>query len=83
MEELRHANENIKLLMQYKGWTYSTLCKKTGISVVTMRRRLNSEIPKWTMLEAVSIAKAFGIPVSNIFFTRMVPKCNKEELKEA
>lgn len=80
MEELRHANENIKLLMQYKGWTYSTLCKKTGISMVTMRRRLNSEIPKWTMLEAVSIAKAFDVAVDSIFFARMIPKSNKEEV---
>lgn len=81
--DLRYANDNIKLLMKYKGWTQAIVCKKTGMTPVTLRRRLNSKIPTWSMLEAVSIAKAFELPVSNIFFTRMIPKCNREELKEA
>ena len=77
MNELKYANDNIKLLIKYKGWTQAILCKKTGITEVTMYRRLNSKIPKWTMTEAVSIAQAFNLPVSDIFFTRMVPKSNK------
>lgn len=77
--DLRYANNNIKLLLKYKNWTQEDLCKKTGITKITMRRRLNSKIPKWSMLEAVSVAKAFGSSVSDIFFTRMVPKGNKDE----
>lgn len=74
--DLSHANENIKLLLKYKGWTQAALCRKTGITDITMQRRLNSKISKWSMLEAVSIANAFGLSVNDIFFTRMVPKCN-------
>ena len=76
--DLSHANNNIKLLLKYKNWTQATLCKKTGITAITMQRRLNSVVPKWTMIEAVSVAKAFNVPVEEIFFTCMVPKCNKE-----
>lgn len=78
MEQLKYANDNIRLLLNYRNWTQSTLSKKTGISEVTLQRRLNSDIPKWTMLEAVSIAEVFGENVNNIFFTRMIPKGNKE-----
>ncbi|MFL0251374.1 helix-turn-helix domain-containing protein [Clostridium neuense] len=74
--DLSHANKNIKLLLKYKNWTQATLCKKTGITDITMQRRLNSRVPKWSMLEAVSIANAFGLSVNDIFFTRMIPKCN-------
>ena len=82
-QELKYANENIKLLLKYKGWTQATLCKKTGISVVTLRRRLNSKELNWTMSEAICVAKALGESVSDIFFTRMIPKCNKnKELEE-
>ena len=79
MNELKYANDNIRLLLKYNDWTQTILSKKTGISEVTLRRRLNSDIPKWTMLEAVSIAKVFKDDVTNIFFTRMVPKSNKEK----
>lgn len=78
MEQLKYANDNIRLLLNYKNWTQTTLSKKTGISEVTLRRRLNSDIPKWTMLEAVSIAEVLGENVNNIFFTKMIPKGNKE-----
>jgi len=74
--DLKNANDNIKLLMKFKKWTQATLCKKTGITPVTMRRRLSSKISTWSMMEAVSISKAFNLPVSDIFFTCMVPKCN-------
>lgn len=80
--DLSYANDNIKLLLKYKNWTQSILCKKTGMTTVTMQRRLNSGIPKWTMLEATSIAKAFGLSVEEIFFTRMIPKCNSEKKEE-
>ena len=76
---LKYANNNIKLLLKYKNWTQKDLCKKTGITNITMQRRLNSKIPKWSMLEAVSIAKAFDSSVNDIFFIQMVPKGNKEE----
>jgi DNA-binding XRE family transcriptional regulator len=76
--DLKYANSNIKLLLKYKNWTQVTLCKKTGISDITMRRRLNSQVPRWSMLEAVSVANAFGMSVNDIFFTRMIPKCNTE-----
>lgn len=75
---LKYANNNIKLLIKYKGWTQIILCKKTGITPITMRRRLNSKISTWSMTEAVSIAKAFNSTVNDIFFSCMVPKCNKE-----
>ena len=77
--DLRYANDNIKLLIKYKGWTQKILCKKTGITPVTMRRRLNSKVSNWTMTEAISVAKAFNLSVTDIFFTRMVPKGNIEE----
>ena len=79
MNELKYANDNIRLLLKYNDWTQTILSKKTGISEVTLRRRLNSEIPKWTMLEAVTIAKVFKEDVTNIFFNRMVPKSNKDK----
>ncbi|WP_238860929.1 helix-turn-helix transcriptional regulator [Clostridium sp. YIM B02569] len=79
IKDLIYANDNIKLLLKYKNWTQLTLSKKTGMTSVTLQRRLNSKIPKWTMLEASSIAKAFGLSVEEIFFNPMVPKCNKEE----
>jgi len=75
-DTLRYANNNIKLLLKYKNWTHKDLCKKTGITDITLSRKLNSKIPKWSMLEGLSIAKAFGLSVNDIFFTRMVPKCN-------
>jgi transcriptional regulator with XRE-family HTH domain len=78
-KDLMYANDNIKLLLKYKNWTQLTLCKKTGMTSVTLQRRLNSKIPKWTMLEASSIAKVFGLSVEEIFFNPMVPKCNKQE----
>jgi len=74
--DLKNANDNIKLLMKFKKWTQATLCKKTGITPVTMRRRLSSKISTWSMMEAVSISKAFNLPVNDIFFTCMIPKCN-------
>jgi transcriptional regulator with XRE-family HTH domain len=80
VNDLKYANNNIKLLIKYKGWTQNILCAKTGITPITMRRRLSSKTPSWSMLEAVSISKAFGMSVNDIFFTRMVPKCNKEEV---
>lgn len=76
INDLKNANNNIKLLIKYNKWTQETLCKKTGITPVTMRRRLNSKVPTWSMMEAVSIAKAFNLTVNDIFFTCMVPKCN-------
>ena len=74
---MEYANQNIRLLLFSKKWTQMILSKKTGISEVTLRRRLNSKVPKWTMLEALSIAKAFDVDVSEIFFDRMVPKSSE------
>lgn len=79
MENLKYASSNIKLLLKYKEWTQAILCKKTGITPVTLTRRLASGIPKWTMLEAVSISKALGFTMNDIFFTCMVPNSNKDD----
>ncbi|OOM74567.1 hypothetical protein CLPUN_38080 [Clostridium puniceum] len=78
-KDLKYAKDNIKLLLKYKKWTQSILCKKTGMTHITLQRRLSSKIPKWTMLEAASIASAFGLSVEEIFFTPMVPKCNAKD----
>jgi len=78
INDLKYANENIKLLLKYKRWTQAMLCKKTGITTVTMQRRLNNKVPNWTMMEGVTVAKAFGQSVNDIFFTRMVPKGNSD-----
>lgn|GEM_PF-4619486 len=78
--DLKNANDNIKLLIKFNKWTQITLCKKTGITPVTMRRRLNSKVSTWSMMEAVSIAKAFNLPVNDIFFTCLVPKCNNTDV---
>ena len=78
---LMYANDNIKLLLKYNNWTQAILCKKTGMTNVTLQRRLNNKIPKWTMLEASSVAIAFGFSVEEIFFTRMIPKCNNDKSK--
>lgn len=72
--DFRYANDNIKLLIKYKGWTQATLCKKTGMTSITMQRRLNSKISTWTIPEAASIATAFDLTVNDIFFTHMMPK---------
>lgn len=77
LNDLKYANANIRLLLKYNNWTQGVLCNKTGMSQITLQRRLNSKIPKWTMLEATSIAKAFGLSVEDIFFTRMIPKGNR------
>jgi len=77
--DLMYANDNIKLLLKYNNWTQTILCKKTGMTNITLQRRLNTKISKWTMLEASSVAKAFGLSVEEIFFTRMIPKCNSDK----
>jgi transcriptional regulator with XRE-family HTH domain len=76
---LKHASSNIKLLLKYKGWTQEALCKKTGITPVTLRRRLNGNEPNWTMMEGVTIAKVLGVSVNDLFFTKMVPSGNSGE----
>lgn len=78
MEDMRYANSNIKLLLNFKEWTQADLCKKTGITPITMRRRLNGKTPKWTMLEAISVSNAFGKSVHEVFFTHMIPSGNKD-----
>lgn len=79
MEDFKYASDNIKLLLKFKKWTQETLCKKTGITPVTLRRRLKSN-SGWTMLEAVSIAKALNVSVNELFFTRMIPNGNNKEI---
>lgn len=75
MSEFKHATDNIRLLLSYKGWTQETLSKKSGISFATLKRRLKTN-EGWTLSEAVLIGKAFGIPASELFFTRMVPNAS-------
>lgn len=78
-QTLKYANSNIKLLLKFKGWTQETLCKKTGITPVTLRRRLNADKTTWSTTEALSIANAFGLDVQTLFFTKMVPNGITEE----
>lgn len=74
----KYASDNIRLLLQFKGWTQKVLCAKSGITQITLRRRLKDNTG-WTLLEATSIAKAFGKNVEEVFFTHMVPNGNKSE----
>lgn len=71
----KYASDNIKLCLGFKHWTQAILCKKTGITPITLQRRLRDN-SGWTLLEAVTIAKAFGLTVNELFFTRMVPNGN-------
>lgn len=71
----KYASDNIKLILQFKKWTQGTLCKKSGITQVTLRRRLKDNV-NWTMLEAVSIAQAFNMSVEEVFFTQLIPNGN-------
>ena len=79
VNELKYASANIKLLLMSKGWTQGILCKKTGMTPITMHRRLNEDSSKWTMTEAINVSKALGVPIQDIFFTIMVPTCNTDE----
>lgn len=74
----KYASDNVKLLLRFKKWTQAVLCKKTGITPVTLMRRLKDN-RGWTMLEAVSISKAFGVSVDELFFTQMMPNGNKND----
>jgi len=71
----KHASSNIKLVLGFKRWTQAVLCKKTGMTLVTLQRRLR-ENAGWTMLEAVTIARALSVSVNELFFTHMVPNGN-------
>lgn len=82
MSDLKYANGNIKLLLSFKRWTQADLCKKTGITPVTLRRRLSSNPPSWSMLEGIAISKALGIPVEELFFKRMVPSGNEGDAQK-
>jgi transcriptional regulator with XRE-family HTH domain len=74
-DSFKYASDNIKLVLSFKKWTQSNLCKKSGITIVTLRRRLKDN-SGWSMLEAVSIAKALNVSVQELFFTRMMPNGN-------
>ena len=74
----KFASDNIKLSLRFKRWTHGMLCKKTGMTPVTLMRRLKDNAG-WTMLEACNISKALNLSVSELFFTRMVPNGNKEQ----
>jgi transcriptional regulator with XRE-family HTH domain len=74
----KYASDNIKLLLQFKKWTQDILCKKSGITQVTLRRRLKNN-SGWSMIEATSIARAFNVTVNELFFTRMMPNGNGSE----
>lgn len=80
-DSFKYASDNIKLLLRFKKWTQAVLCKKTGITQVTLMRRLKDN-KGWTMLEAVSISKAFGVSVIELFFTQMMPNGSKQENSE-
>jgi DNA-binding XRE family transcriptional regulator len=74
----KYASDNIKLVLGFKQWTQAVLCKKTGITLVTLQRRLR-ENSGWSLTEAVTIAKAFNLSVNELFFTRMIPNGNTEQ----
>lgn len=75
----KYASGNIRLLLQYKGWTCGKLAETIGISEVTLRRRLNAKSITWKMTEATAISRALGASVNDIFFSRMLPIGNKAE----
>jgi transcriptional regulator with XRE-family HTH domain len=77
----KYASDNIKLLLQFKKWTQGVLCKKSGVTQVTLRRRLQSN-SGWSMIEACSISRAFNVTVNELFFTRMMPNGNGSELTD-
>jgi DNA-binding XRE family transcriptional regulator len=77
-DSFKYASDNIKLVLNFKKWTQNTLCKKSGLTMVTLRRRLKDN-SGWSMLEAVNIAKAFNMTVQELFFTRMMPNGNSTE----
>jgi len=75
----KYASDNIKLILGFKNWTHDVLCKKTGISLITLRRRLKSN-NGWSMTEACAIANAFGMTVQELFFTRLIPNGNSNNV---
>jgi len=75
----KYANNNIKLLLKFKGWTREYLCKKTGISMITLTRRLNGNGANWKLEESLSISKTFKMPVKDVFFTQLIPNGNTEQ----
>lgn len=77
VETLKYANENIRLLLFSKKMTQTALSLKTGISEATLRRKINDTNSKWTMEEGIAISRALGCSVSEVFFTRMIPKSNE------
>lgn len=81
-DSFKYASDNIKLVLSFKKWTQNALCKKSGMTMVTLRRRLKDNTG-WTMLEAVSISKALNMSVQELFFTRMMPNGNKAETTES
>lgn len=76
MQSFKHASENIKLLLSYKNWSQEILSKKTGISISTLKRKLKNN-NGWTLSEAIAISNAFGLPMEDVFFDRMVPNGTK------
>jgi hypothetical protein len=74
----KYASDNIKLVLGFKQITQAVLCKKTGMTLVTLQRRLR-ENSGWSMLEAVTIAKVLELSVNELFFTRMIPNGNTEQ----
>lgn len=74
--DFQYASDNIKLVLHFKKWTQNMLCKKTGISKVTLSRRLKSN-SGWSMTESVEISRALGKSVHELFFTRMIPNGNE------
>jgi len=76
MQSFKHASDNIKLLLSFRGWSQETLAKKSGISIATFKRKLRNN-NGWTLLEATAIANALGVSVEELFFTRMIPNSTK------
>jgi transcriptional regulator with XRE-family HTH domain len=81
-DTFKYANDNIKLLLKFKGWTQSELCKKTGITQVTLARRFSGTGSKWNLEESLAIARVFNMSVNDIFFTRLIPNGSKTELSD-
>lgn len=81
-DTFKFANANIKLLLKFKGWTQGDLCKKTGITKITLTRRLKGTGADWNLEEGLAISKAFKMSVNEIFFTQLIPNGIKDDFEK-
>ena len=83
-DAMKYAASNIKLILEFnksnhiKPETQEELCKMTGVTPVTMRRRLKTNKGWKVYEESYPIATALKMTANELFFTRMVPNGNAD-----